>query len=453
MRHIVLGLLLATALAQPALAQPAVAQDTARMDRAAKAEAAAGGFMGAILVARDGKILFDKGYGLANLEWRIPNDGDTRFRLGSLTKQVTAAAILLLQERGKLRLDAPVKTYLPDAPAAWDEVTIFHLLTHSAGIPNFTSFEDYDRTKALPVTLPALIDRFRGKPLHFAPGERFRYSNSNYVLLTAIVEQASGQSYAAFVAEQIFKPLGMTGSGYDENARVIPHRASGYSARNGVMRNADHIDMSIPQGAGALYSTTHDLLKWQTALYGGKLLRPASLAAMRTPYKNGYAFGLGVVTQNGVTTISHNGGIDGFNAWLGYDPDRQLTVAVLANVDGDSADTLGEAMMTLARGGSVTLPSERKTIMLPAATLKSYEGIYEVSPAFSLTIRAEGERLTVQFTNQSPLDLFAETTDRFFLRAFNAQIDFTRDAAGKIIGATMRQNRSELKAVKKPSAP
>ncbi len=448
MRHIVLGLLAATALAQPA-----VAQDTARMDRAAKAEAAAGGFMGAILVARDGKILFDKGYGSANLEWRIPNDGETRFRLGSLTKQFTAAAILLLQERGKLRLDAPVKTYLPDAPAAWDKMTIFHLLTHSAGIPNLTGFEDFNRTKALPVTLPALIDRFRDKPLHFAPGERFRYSNSNYILLTAIVEKASGQSYAAFVAEQIFKPLGMTGSGYDENARVIPHRASGYSARNGVMRNAEHIDMSIPQGAGALYSTTHDLLKWQAALYGGKLLKPESLAAMRTPYKNGYAFGLGVFIEDGVTTLSHSGGIDGFNSWLGYDPDRRITVVALANVGGDSANTLGEAMMTLARGGSITLPSERRTITLPAAALKSYEGVYETSRGFSLAIRATGDRLIVQPTGQSPLDLFPETPDRFFFRTVNAQIEFTRDAAGQITGATMRQNGSELKLAKKSSIP
>lgn len=448
MRHIVLGLLAATTLVHPAFAQ-----DVARMEQAAGAEAKNGGFMGAILVAQDGRILFDKGYGSANLEWQIPNDGETRFRLGSLTKQFTAAAILLLQERGKLRLDAPVKTYLPDAPAAWDDMTIFHLLTHSAGVPNFTGFADYDRTKALPVTLPQLIARFRDKPLDFAPGAQFRYSNSGYVLLTAIVEKASGQSYAAFVAENIFKPLDMTGSGYDENAQVIPRRASGYSARAGVMRNADHIDMSIPQGAGALYSTTHDLLKWHTGLYGGRLLKPESLAAMRTPNKNNYALGIGVFTQDSITTFSHSGGIDGFNSWLGYDPDRKITVVALANVEGGGASMLGQAMMTLARGGSITLPSERKVITLPAATLKSYEGIYEVSPRFSLTIRAAGDRLTAQANNQSPLDLFAEAQDRFFLRAIDVQIDFTRDATGQIAGAIFRQNGRDLKAVRKPLLP
>ena len=187
MRHILFGLLAATALAAPAFSQ-----DAARMDKAASAEADRNGFMGAILVAQDGKILFDKGYGSANLEWKIPNDGETRFRLGSLTKQFTAASILLLQERGKLRLDTPIKTYLPDAPAAWDKVTVFHLLTHSAGVPNFTGFENYEKTKTLPVTLPELIARFSDKPLDFEPGTQFKYSNSGYVLLTAIVEKAGG---------------------------------------------------------------------------------------------------------------------------------------------------------------------------------------------------------------------------------------------------------------------
>ncbi len=444
MHHILFGLLAATALAAPAFSQ-----DAARMDKAASAEADRSGFMGAILVAQDGKILFDKGYGSANLEWKIPNDGETRFRLGSLTKQFTAASILLLQERGKLRLDTPIKTYLPDAPAAWDKVTVFHLLTHSAGVPNFTGFENYEKTKPLPVTLPELIARFSDKPLDFEPGTQFKYSNSGYVLLTAIVEKAGGQSYASFVAENLFKPLGMADSGYDDHARVIPHRASGYSPRQGVVVNADYIDMSIPQGAGALYSTTHDLLKWETGLFGGKLLKPESLAAMRTPYKNNYAFGIGAVTRDGATTISHSGGIDGFNTWLGYDPDRKITVVALANINGNGASTLGRAMMTLARGGTVTLPSERQAVKLAPAILKSYEGTYEINPRFGITIRAEGDRLIAQATGQGPLDLFPEAQDRFFYRAVDAQIDFTRDASGKVTGAVLHQNGRDQKAVRK----
>ncbi|MBN8810553.1 MULTISPECIES: serine hydrolase [unclassified Sphingomonas] len=442
MRHFVLGFALVCAA-------PAFAQDVARMDKVAAAEADSGAFMGAVLVAQDGRILFDKGYGSANLEWKIPNDGETKFRLGSITKQFTAASILLLQERGKLRLDAPVKTYLPDAPAAWDKVTVFHLLTHSAGIPNFTSFDEYSASRTQATTLDALIARFRGKPLDFAPGERHSYSNSGYVLLTAIIEKASGQPYAAFVAENLFKPLGMADSGYDSHAQVIPHRASGYSPRAGLVVNADYIDMSIPQGAGALYSTTHDLLKWETGLWGGKLLKPELLAAMRTPYKDNYALGIVAVARDGSTTLSHGGGIEGFNTWLGYDPDRRITVVVLANLNGNSADKLGATMMTLARGGTITLPSERKAVKLEPALLKAYEGTYEANPNFSFTLRAEGDRLIAQATRQPPLDLFPEAKDRFFFRAVDAQMDFTRDASGKIVGAVMHQNGRDQKAVRK----
>ncbi len=160
-------------------ALPAWAQDPARMDTVVRADADKGEFMGAVLVARDGDILLDRGYGSANLEWNIPNDGATKFRLGSVTKQFTAVAVLLLAEQGKLRLDAPVKTYLPDAPAAWDKVTLHHLLTHTSGIPNFTGFDDYGAQKTLPATSASLIARFSGKPLDFAPGEKWNYSNSD----------------------------------------------------------------------------------------------------------------------------------------------------------------------------------------------------------------------------------------------------------------------------------
>src|ERR1044072_950897 len=242
-------------------ATPAAAQDVSRMDTVVRADADRGEFMGAVLVAKDGKVVLDRGYGSANLEWQIPNDGDTRFRLGSLTKQFTATAILLLQERGKLTLTDPVKKWIADAPPAWDKITIRHLLTHTSGIPNFTSFDDYQKQKTLPTTLAAVIARFRDKPLDFQPGEKWNYSNSGYLVLTAIVEKASGQPYAAFLAENIFKPLGMADTGYDSHAAVIPHRASGYAPGAKGPTNADYIDMSIPQGAGALYSTTHDLLK------------------------------------------------------------------------------------------------------------------------------------------------------------------------------------------------
>lgn len=430
-------------------AAPAIAQDTARMDAVVRDDVDKGAFMGAVLVARDDQILFDKGYGSANLEWKIANDGDTKFRLGSVTKQFTGVAILLLQERGKLTLDAPVKTYLTDAPAAWDKVTVRHLLNHTSGIPNFTSFPDYGASKTLPATHASLIARFRDKPLEFQPGEKWNYSNSGYVLLSAIVEKLSGQNYAEFVAANLFKPLGMADTGYDSHAMILPRRASGYAPSKDGPVNADYISMTIPQGAGALYSTTRDLLKWQRGIYGGKLLSPASLAAFRTPQKDGYALGIVVHKADGFTTLQHGGGIEGFNTFLAYDPDRKLTVVVLANLNGPSPDKLAKSLMTLARGGAVVLQGERKAASVAPDQLAQYEGVYELAPTFAITMRVRDGKLMTQATGQQEFELFPEAKDRFFLKVVDAQVEFTRDPSGKVTGIILHQGGRSTPAPKK----
>jgi CubicO group peptidase (beta-lactamase class C family) len=239
-------------------------------------------FMGSVLVARGGTTVFDKGYGFANLEWNIPNTPTTKFRLGSITKQFTAASILLLEERGKLKTDDPVKKYIPDAPAAWDKVTIYNLLTHTSGIANFTSFPDYASTETAPTTPEKLVARFRDKPLEFQPGEKWNYSNSGYVLLGYLIEKISGQTYEQFVQQNIFSPLGMKDSGYDSHRTVMQRRATGYTPSDNGPVNAGYIDMSIPFSAGALYSTTEDLLRWEQGLFGGKVLSATSFEKMTT---------------------------------------------------------------------------------------------------------------------------------------------------------------------------
>jgi CubicO group peptidase (beta-lactamase class C family) len=245
-----------------------------------------------VLVARGDMILFSKAYGSANLEWNIPNTATTKFRIASVTKQFTAAATLLLEERGKLRIDEPVRTYHPDAPAAWDKITLFHLLAHTSGIPDYTTLSEYDSLRTIRTTPKQLVRRFRDRALDFAPGTQMRYSNSGYVLLGAILEKTSGASYAQFVQENIFTPLGMKDSGYDSSSTIIARRAAGYEAsRNGPV-NARYLDMSIPFAAGALCSTTEDLLRWQRALFGGKVLSAASMKKMTTPVRSNYALGL-----------------------------------------------------------------------------------------------------------------------------------------------------------------
>src|SRR6266404_4772130 len=292
--------------------------DVSRMEQVLQSYISSKQFMGSVLVARDKTIVLDKGYGFANLEWNVPNSPTTKFRLGSITKQFTSASIFLLEERGKLKVDDPVKKYMPDAPGAWDKVTIFNLLTHTSGIPSFTGFPDYASTEAIPTTPEKLVARFRDKPLEFQPGEKWNYSNSGYVLLGYLIEKISGEAYEKFVQENIFNPLGMKDSGYDSNTAIILRRASGYSPGKDGPANAGYIDMSIPLSAGKLYSTTEDLLRWEQGLFGGKLLSPASLQKMTTPFKNDYACGVGVSTVKGRNVIAHGGGIEGFNTQLSY---------------------------------------------------------------------------------------------------------------------------------------
>lgn len=430
----------------PLAANQAKAQDVGRMDQVVRASSDADAFSGAVLVARDGRILLDQGYGLANREWNIPNDWDVKFRLGSLSKQFTAVAVMLLNQQGRLDLDAPIKTWLPDAPAAWDKITPRHLLSHTAGVPNFTALPDYQDLKTRPATLEQLIARFRDRPLDFAPGSRFAYSNSGYVLLSAIVEAAGGQTYADFVTANLFQPLGMNDSGYDCHEVVLPRRASGYAPGADGVVNADYVDMSIPTGAGALYSTTHDLLKWEQGLFGGRLLNAQSLTALTTPVRDGYAMGLIVSETDGRRLVWHNGAIEGFNTYMAYDPGDRTAVIVLSNLNGVAPDKLGAALVALARGGTVTLASERRAVALSPEALKVYEGVYALSPAFALTVSVVDGKLTAQATGQKAFELTAEAEDAFYLTAVDAQITFTRDATGAVDGLVLHQGGRDMPA-------
>jgi CubicO group peptidase (beta-lactamase class C family) len=422
------------------------AQDTARMDQIVQSYASAKTFMGTVLVARGSEVLLSKAYGMANLEWDVPNTPSTKFRLGSVTKQFTATSILLLEERGKLKVEDPVKKYMPDAPAAWDKVTIFHLLTHTSGIPSFTGFADYNQTEPFETTPEKLVARFRDKPLEFEPGAKWNYSNSGYVLLGYLIEKISGQSYASFVQENVFTPLGMKDSGYDSNFKIIPRRASGYTPSKDGPVNAGFIHMSIPFSAGSLYSTTEDLFKWERGLFGGKVLSASSLQKMTTPFKDDYAFGLGVHTTSGHKVIDHGGGIEGFNTHLAYYPEDQLTVIVLANLNGPASDIAGK-IGAVALGQTVQLPSERKEITLPVAKLSGFVGTYELAPGINLTITLDGTQLMTELTGQNKIPIFAQSENLFFLKVVDAQLEFGKDEKGAYV--ILHQGGRDQKAVKK----
>jgi CubicO group peptidase (beta-lactamase class C family) len=421
------------------------AQDpSGRMDKLVQSYTP-GQFMGSVLVARGSDVLLSKGYGSANLELDVPNTPKTKFRLGSITKQFTAASILLLEERGKLKVGDPVKKYLPDAPAAWDKITIFNLLTHTSGIPSFTDFPDYAPTEPFPTTPEKLVARFRDKPLEFEPGARFNYSNSGYVLLGYLIEKVSGGTYERFAQENIFAPLGMNDSGYDSNSAIIMRRAAGYSPSSKGLINAGYIDMSIPHAAGGLYSTTEDMSKWEQALFGGRILSAASLQKMTQPFKDDYAFGLHVETVNGRKEIAHGGSIEGFDTFMAYYPDSKITVVVLANLNGP-ADDIGSQLSALAHGDAITLNSERKEITLSRQVLAQYVGSYALQPGLDIVVTVEGSQLITQGTGQEKIPVFPESEIVFFAKVMDAQLEFVKDASGKVTHLMLHQGRANMRA-------
>jgi CubicO group peptidase (beta-lactamase class C family) len=302
-------------------------------------------FSGVVLVARNGHVLFQKAYGMANREHEVPNKLGTKFRVASVTKQFTAMAVMILAERGKLDLNDPICKYVESCPKTWAGITVRHLLNHTSGIPDFAGFPDNDHYDRLPMTPLETMDRFRDKPLEFLPGERFRYDNSGYLLLGYIIERASGERYEDFLRKNIYEPLGMSDSGYDHPWIILKNRASGYERKDGQVVNAMFMEMDTPFGCGSMYSTVGDLLRWDQALYSEKLVSRKSLEQIFTPYegpypadrpwergwnaRHRYGYGWSIAKWFGRDLVWHGGTIQGFcSAILRYPQDHTLVVVL-----------------------------------------------------------------------------------------------------------------------------
>jgi CubicO group peptidase (beta-lactamase class C family) len=322
-------------------------------------------FNGAVLVAENGKVIYKKGFGLANMEWNIPNTPETRFRLGSITKQFTATLILQLVEQGKIKLDGKLSDYLPDyRKDVGEKVTIHQLLTHTSGIPSYTGLPGFIRDVSRnPYTVDEFVKKFASNDLEFEPGSKFSYNNSGYFLLGAIIEKITGRPYEQVIKEKIFEPLGMKNSGYDHAATILEKRASGYiKTRDGYL-NAPYLDMSLPYAAGSLYSTVEDLFLWDQALYTDRLLSEQSKAVMYKPYLQNYAYGW-VITKaklgsgpETVTSIGHNGGINGFNTLLVRYPEQRNLIVLLDNTSqGASLDRLAGELTNILYNQPYSLP-------------------------------------------------------------------------------------------------
>ena len=304
-----------------------------------------------IVVVRGRDTLVSEGYGLADVENAVPATPHTMYRIGSITKQFTAAGVMQLVESGRVRLDDSIGSYLPALPARWRPATVRQLLNHTSGIPSYTDLGPrWLKRIGEPMSPDSLLALTAADSLNFAPGKGWRYDNSGYVVLGMLIEKVSGKSYAQYLDEHLFKPSGLTETTYCDNARIIPHRAQGYGKDANGWRNAAFIDMTQPFSAGALCSSALDLARWNQLLASGRVVSAASYREMTTPSgaaaPKRYGFGLVKDTLAGRQVIDHGGGIPGFatiNAWF---PDESLSVVVLPNAESARPDRL---MRSIAR--------------------------------------------------------------------------------------------------------
>jgi D-alanyl-D-alanine carboxypeptidase len=443
-RSITLALAVCAAFASPlaeAQASQTAAPTRAELESIVQAAYSADAPGAAVIVVLKGKTLYRGARGLANIELDVPLRPDSVFRIGSVTKQFTAAAILLLAEEGKLSLSDPITKFLPDYPVQGHLVTIQHLLAHTSGIRNYTEVPEWQPTLRNDVSVQQLIDVFKDKPFDFPPGEHWKYDNSGYILLGAIIEKISGQSYPEFLRTHIFEPLGMQSSRYEDLAKITHGRVAGYMPDKSGWRNADYLSMSEAYAAGALISTVDDLARWDAAIEHGELLKPASWQRACSSF----ALNDGTLTRYGagwiigrigpVATVEHGGGINGFNAYVLRAPAQQLYVAVLANASPPQTPPQDVAVKLAARALGVSLDSPE--IKIPAARLNDYVGDYLTEGKSVRAITRDGSRLYAKDGDADRLELLPIGKDLFEVRANHARFKFQRDL-GRVVAVEMQ---------------
>jgi CubicO group peptidase (beta-lactamase class C family) len=407
------------AIAPRLSAQPSAA----RFDRQVQAYVHNGDFSGSVLVARQGHVIFQKSYGMANYEWNIPNSDKTRFHIASVSKTFTAAAILELEEQGKLKLTDPLSKYVPDFLNG-ERITVEQLLTHTSGLPDFYSLPEYPIRKYQRVTLPDLIAWAKTKPLDFLPGSKSSYSNTGYGFLAYIIEQVSGKPYEQFLADAVFQPVHLKDTGTFRDETLISDRASGYQPALGDhgLRNARSYDKTILTGSASLYSTSSDLYAWCRALQSGQFLdirkRPYGWNVRETKNKHKY--------------FEQDGREPGFVSHVSLFLEDELTVIALGNLEDAAVNVMAQDLAAIALGENPQPPAARSKVASPVVSPDEFVGTYEVNPTLLLDIRTEGDALYLRGTGGDFLPLEPTGKDSFFYRQLYVKVGFKRDNTGRI---------------------
>ncbi|MDG2534645.1 serine hydrolase [Sphingomonas sp. HITSZ_GF] len=419
----------------PSLAQPSPAAIARGADAAMAAAIDPKGAGAVVVIARGDTILYRKARGLAEVELGVSLAPDQSFRIASITKSFTAALLVQMAARGEVALDAPVVRYLADVPLD-PRITLRQLLSHTAGV---------SETDAVPqppfgngeVPIAEQVRRIAARPLAFEPGTAQRYSNAGYILLAAVIEKVTGQSWDAAMRARLFAPLGLADTDYDRAGAIVPGRVSGYTSDKGVLRNAAPFNLSIPKTAGSLRSTVADLLRWMRALSQGKVVGTEGFVEMSTPalatvgVQERYGLGLYRWQIRGQDAIGHTGQIDGFASALFYLPDADATVVVLANSDSFDAQTLARRMAAIAIGKPYPLPHPGDA---RSEALAALAGRYGSDPATTRTLAVQDGKLMIGRPNRNSIPTILDSDGA--IRFVPDELSYfrpVRDAAGTVI--------------------
>lgn len=423
-----------------------------QVDELLKAQYPSDGPGVSFLIAKDGKPIYKKAFGMADLELNAPMTTSNVFEIGSITKQFTAVAILILEEQGKLKVEDDMTKYLPDYPTKGKKITIHNLLNHTSGIKSYTSMSNFIENARTDMTPKVLIDVFKDEPMDFEPGEKFLYNNSGYILLGYIIEVVSGQTYEEFIEKNIFEKLGMDHSFYGHMDEIIPKRASGYSEKQDGYANANYLSLTLPYAAGSLMSTTGDLLKWQNALNTNKLLKKSSYekAIHGSTLNNGeqitYGYGLEETDINGSPSIQHGGGIFGYTTMGIYFPKENIFVSGLTNCDCKNITAITTKIAAIAIGKP--FPDKKNAIELTEAELEKWVGTYEFDDNLFRYVTLEGGQLYSQREGSTKLEIYPMSKNKFIFDGGTtsyifSEIDGTKQAAFTTNGQTVIGKETE----------
>lgn len=396
-------------------------------------------FHGIVLVAKDGKILLNKGYGMSDFDQGIKNTSQTRFPIGSMTKQFTAMAVMQLVEKGLINEQDKLSKYIPDFPNG-NDITIYNLLTHTSGLAIYNQLPEFLEMKPKDAENPQnIINLIKNKPLNFKPGTKFEYCNTGYFLLGYIVEKVSGMSYEDYLEKNIFKPLNMndTGAGYNGNEKM--YNAKGYIGYLDIMPISDELTLRGIHGAGELYSTVEDLYRWDKALDTEKLVSKKTMDKIFSKSvkmsENGKAYyGYGWMIYDGEYGHEeyHAGNVMGFSSNIERYTDKDLTIIILTNLRAYDCDSLNSTLADICFEKKYEMPKEKKTIKADSKDLEKCAGNYTIEGIGTISITTENGHIYYDQNNTGKLEIFPEAKNKFFFRITDAEIVFNTDSYGVV---------------------